>query len=128
MSTVFSLLPLLLTVPFYAALIKIASRVYRKSQLSWKHAFAFAALGIAVGLAGALLNLAAGGAVPELLGPALGAGIQIALAGWFLGPRAVAASGAPVAFKGGASIAAIAVAIAFLAAVAVSLLVPHGQA
>jgi hypothetical protein len=132
MSTFLTLLPALLIVPFYALLIKLASRLYRRSQVAWKHAFAFGALGMALGVCGTLVNLATGNVLPSVLAAALGIGVQVALGGWFLGPRAVAVSGAPVAFAGGAAIAAIAAVVslvfAVVVAVAVSALLPHGQA
>jgi hypothetical protein len=130
MTSALTLLPLLLTFVVYAAFVKLASRLYAKSQLAWKHAFAFGALGIAIGALGTVLNAFTGSALPAVLAAALGIGIQVALGGWFLGPRAFSASGAPVAFKGSAIIAAIAVvlglALGVLAVVVVPPPAPHG--
>lgn len=132
MTSALTLLPLLLTFVVYAAFVKLASRLYSKSQLAWKHAFAFGAIGMVIGVLGTLLNAFTGSALPLVLAAALGIGIQVALGGWFLGPRVFSASGAPVAFKGGAIIAAIAVviglALSVLVAVVVPALAPHGQA
>ena len=85
-----TLLPLLLAVAVYSAFVKVASRVYGKSQLAWKHAVAFSALGVAMGAVGALLNQASGKALPVVLAVLLSIGVQVALGGWFLGPRAFA--------------------------------------
>jgi len=132
MSSALTLLPLLLAVAVYSALVKVASRVYGKSHLAWKHAVSFSALGVVMGAVGALMNQATGKALPVVLAIVLGIGIQVALGGWFLGPRAVAPSGAPVSFKGGALIAAIAVVLGLvlgvLAANLLPALLPHGQA
>jgi hypothetical protein len=132
MSIVFTLLPLLLSVAVYAGLIKLASRLYRKSQLAWKHAFAFSAIGMVLGAVGTFLNLLTGSVLPTVLAAMAGIGLQVVLGGWFLGPRALGASGAPVTFNGGAAIAAIAVVfglvLGVLAAVVMPALIPHGQA
>jgi hypothetical protein len=132
MSTVLAILPLLLTVAAYAAFAKLASRIYRRSQLPWKHAFAFSALGVVLGALGSFVHLSVGALLPAVLAAVLGIGMQVALGGWFLGPRALALSGAPVSFKGGAAIAAIAAAFGLvfgvLGAVILPALMPHGQA
>ena len=132
MTSALTLLPLLLTFVVYAAFVKLASLLYGRSQLAWKHAFAFGAIGIVIGTLGTLLNALTGSALPLVLAAVLGVGVQVALGGWFLGPRVLSASGAPVAFKGGAIVAAIAVAIGLalgvLVAVVVPALAPHGQA
>lgn len=132
MSTLITFLPLLLTVPLYGALVKLASRIYHRSQLRWKHAFAFGALGMALGGLGSLLHKSTGAVLPALVVSVLSLSLQLALGGWFLGPRAMAASGSPVSFKGGAAIAAIAGAFGLTLGVLVSLVLPtllaHGQA
>ena len=124
MSTLASLLPLALTFVFFALLTKLAARLYRSSRLSWKHAFAFGALAVLVGGAGALLNYASGFVLGPFLGSILGVSVQLALGGWFLGPRAIAPTGAAVAFKGGALIAAIVFGIVFVIGVVAGVLVP----
>lgn len=132
MSTAFTILPLLLTVVLYAALVKLASRIYRGSQLSWKHAFAFGALGMVLGAVGSVLHVSLGAILPAVVAATLGIALQVTLGGWFLGPRALARSGTPVSFKGGAAIAAIAVAfgvvVGIVGAVVLPALLPHGQA
>lgn len=124
MSAVFSLLPLAFTFVLYAVLIKLAARLYRRSLLPWKHAFAFGALAMLVGGLGALLNYASGFVLGPLLSVLLGLAVQLALGGWYLGPRVLSLSGHPVAFKGGASIAAIGVGIVFALGVVAAVLVP----
>jgi len=124
MPAAFSLLPLALTAVLYAVLIKLAARLYRGSLLAWKHAFAFGALAMVVGGVGALLNFATGFILGPFLGMALGLTIQLALGGWYLGPRALASSGEAVAFKGGAAIAGIGVGMALAFGVLLAVLVP----
>ncbi|MFC3684669.1 hypothetical protein [Hydrogenophaga luteola] len=119
-----SLLPLLLICVFYALFIKLAARLYRGSRLSWKHAFAFGALVMLLGGAGAWLNQASGLPLGPLMGVVLSLALQLALGGWFLGPRALSENGKAVAFKGGALISAIAFGMVFALGVLAAILLP----
>jgi hypothetical protein len=124
MSAVLSLLPMALMCVLYALLIKLAARIYRRSILSWKHTFTFSVLALLVGGAGALLNYASNSILGPFLGAILGLAVQLALGGWYLGPRATAPTGTKVAFKGGAFIAAIAFGLVFTFAALTAVLVP----
>lgn len=124
MSSLFAILPLVLMFVFYALLIKLAAKTYRNSVLAWKHAFAFAALAMFVGIVGALLNRAAGLVLAPMLAVVLGFAIQLAIGGWYLGPRTRTSSGEPVAFKGGALVAAIAYGFVALIGIAAAVLLP----
>jgi hypothetical protein len=124
MSAALSLLPLALLFILYALLIKLAARIYRRSLLSWKHATVFGALAILVGGLGALVNYTSGSRLSPLLGVMLGLTVQLALGGWYLGPRALAPGGKAVAFKGGALIAAIGFGLVFAFGVVAAILVP----
>jgi len=123
-STALSLLPLAFTFVLYAVLIKLAARLYGSSLLPWKHAFAFGALAMLVGGIGALLNYASGFLLGPLLGVVLGLAVQLALGGWYLGPRAFAPTGEAVAFKGGALIAAIGLGVVFALGVVAAVVIP----
>lgn len=122
MSSALSLLPLALTFVLYALLIKLAARLYRGSLLAWRDAFAFGALAMLVGGIGTLLNFVSGFLLGPLLSIVLGLAIQLALAGWYLGPRVHARSGEAIAFKGGATIAAIGIGTLFAFGVALAVL------
>lgn len=124
MYEILSLLPLLLACVVYGLLVKLAARLYQGSRLSWKHAFAFGALVMLLGGAGALLNQASGLPLGPLMGVVLSLALQLALGGWFLGPRALAANGTAVAFKGGVLISAMAFAMVFALGVVAAVLVP----
>ncbi|WP_128003550.1 hypothetical protein [Piscinibacter defluvii] len=124
MSTILSLLPLALLFVFYALFVKLGAKLYKRSQLPWKHAFAFGAIAILVGGVGALLNFATGSNLGPVLAVVLGLVIQLALGGWYLGPRTIAPSGQAIEFKGGVAVAAIAYALVFLLGVVAAVLVP----
>lgn len=132
MTTFLSLLPLLFMFVLYALFIKLAAKTYRRSVLTWKHAFAFGALAIVVGGVGAFINRATNMVLGPALGIVLGFSIQLAIGGWYLGPRTKTSSGESVMFKGGALIAAIAfgfiVLLGIVAAILVPLFNPSGQA
>jgi hypothetical protein len=76
----------------YIACIKLAARLYRRTQLSWKHAAVFGVLLflvlLAVGTCVRWLNLVSGPVPSSLLDIATGLLAQLAVGGWFLGPRA----------------------------------------
>ncbi len=124
MSSVFSLLPLAFTFILYGLLVKLATKLYRGSQMSWQDAFSFGALAMLVGALGASLNFATGFLLSPKLSVILGVALQVALGGWFLGPRVIASSGEAVGSRGGAIVAAIAFAIAFALGVVAAVLVP----
>ena len=132
MSTVIAFLPLAFSFVLFALLTKFAARLYRSSKLSWKHAFAFGVLVMLVGGVGAFVNNFTGSFLGPLLGLFFGLALQLALGGWYLGPRAILTSGESIGFKGGALIAAMTFgaifAIGMLAAVIVPLLAGRGQA
>ena len=124
-------LPLLLAIALYAAFVKLAARIYRRSQLAWKHAFVFTLMCIVVAGLSKYLSMLTGHAFLAGLVAILGTGIQVALGAWFLGSRARTASGAPVLPRGGAIIAGMAVVgvliLAIIASVALPALLQRGQ-
>jgi hypothetical protein len=124
MFSLLALLPLVLMFVFYALLVKLAAKLYRRSLLQWRHAFAFGAIAMLVGVLGALLNRASGLILGPLLGFVLGLTIQLVLGGWYLGPRTFAPTGETIAFKGGVLVAAIAYGLAVTLAVVAAVLVP----
>lgn len=124
MSTLLMFVPLALTVVLLAVLVKLASRLYRSARVSWPHAFGFSALSMGVGVLGTVLNVVSGVALGPLISGVLGLGLNMAVGGWFLGPRALSATGEPVGFKGGAALAALALGIVFVLGVVAAVLVP----
>ncbi|MBW8720891.1 MAG: hypothetical protein JF626_03030 [Polaromonas sp.] len=124
------LVPAIFTILAYVACIKLAARLYRRSQLSWKHAAVFGValflVLLAVGACVRWLSLAvgAGPVSVSLLDIATGLLAQLALGAWFLGPRGTSAEGAPLGFKGGALLALIAYALVFSLSIAAAFLLP----
>ena len=124
MVAIFVLLQLALVVIFYAALTKLAARIFRRTQLSWKHAFVFGALATLIGTLGAVVNQGLGGVLPLPVALALGLGIQLCLGGWYLGTRARTGSGEPLAFKGGVLLSLVAYCIIFVVGVVAGVVIP----
>jgi hypothetical protein len=114
---VLSLIPLASLVVLYALLAKLAAWIFRRTALRWRHAFIFAAMLSLIGI----VNMAAGRAFPPIAQPVffvIAVSLQLALGGWFLGPRALSKDGKPIQFRGGVMLTLIMVAIAFVLAVA----------
>ncbi|SFU51783.1 hypothetical protein SAMN05216350_102323 [Polaromonas sp. YR568] len=122
------LLPTAFTIFAYVVCIKLAARLYRRTQLSWKHAAVFGVVLflvlLAVGTCVRALNLISEPVSAALLDIATGLLAQLAVGAWFLGPRARTATGAPVGFKGGALLALITYALVFFLSTAAALLLP----
>lgn len=95
------LLPLLLAPLLYALLTKAAAFIFRRTQLSWLHAFLFGVLVLIVGATGAFLNQMSGMLFPLPISVLLGFTVFMLLGGWYLGPRAKTAEGIALEFKGG---------------------------
>lgn len=119
-----TLLPLLLTPFFYGALIKLAALLYRRIQLSWKHAFLFGLLSMAVGGTMTFANIATGRVAPVPLVLLLSMSTQLALGGWYFKDRARMASGDPIGHVRGALLPVLAFALVFAVAAVAILLAP----
>lgn len=98
---IIQLLPLLLAPLLYALVTKLAAFIFRRTQLSWLHAFMFGVLVLIVGSAGAVLNQMAGMFLPIPISVLLGFSVLVLLGGWYLGSRAKTADGIALQFKGG---------------------------
>ena len=127
MSAILVLLPLFLVPFFYAALVKLAALLFRRTKLSWKHALLFGLMAFVVGVAGTLLNKATGSVLPLPLAALIGLSIQLALGGWYLGSRASTQQGAPLAFKGGVVLSLVAYLIVVIVGVIAAVVVPLMQ-
>ena len=127
MSAILILLPLLLVPFLYAALVKLAALVFRRTKLAWKHAFLFALLAFLVGVLGTLLNKATGSLLPLPLAALIALSIQLALGGWYLGSRATTQQGVPLAFKGGVILLLVAYVMVVVIGVAAAIVVPLMQ-
>ena len=128
MQQLVSLVTLAFTVLAYLACIKLAARLYRQSQLSWKHAAVFAValflVLFAVSACVRALNLTSDPVSASLLDIATGLLAQLTLGAWFLGPRAMTATGAPVGSKGGTLLALMCYALVFFLSITAAFLLP----
>lgn len=116
------LVPLVFTILAYVACIKLAARLFRRAQLSWKHALFFGAfLFVVLFVVGSLvrwLNPVPGPVLASVVFLAVDLAAQLAVGGWFLGPRATTTTGAPVRFTGGALLSLMAYGLVFFLSLA----------
>jgi hypothetical protein len=123
-----SLLPIAFTVSAYIVCVKLAARLFCQTQLSWKHAAVFGVtlflVLFAVGAGVRALNLVSDPVLASLLDLATGLLAQLALGGWYLGPRAWTSARTPVEFTGGALLALITYALVFSFSLAAAVLLP----
>jgi hypothetical protein len=124
MSIAFALLPLALVPCLYAALVKVAAFLFRRTQLRWSHALVYGFLALVVGAAGTLLNRVLGSPLPLPLALLGGLALQLTLGGWYFGPRATTATGASLEFKGGVLLSLVAYGLVFVLGVVVAVVVP----
>ena len=113
MSTLFTLFPLVLLTGVYAAVVKLAAFLFRRTRLKWKHAFVFGPSILVVGGGLAFLNQRSGGSVPLI--PAIPFGLVLlgVLGGWYFRFRATTSSGAQLGFKGGVLLGMVVYAMVF---------------
>lgn len=125
MNAILSLVPLLLVIPIYASVIKLAAFIYGKTKLAWKHSFVLSTIGMLLGAIFAILHFAFGFALHPIISALLGLGIQSFLGGWYLGSRARTQSDQPIRFKGGAILAAIAAGFLVILSLIIQFTVPR---
>jgi hypothetical protein len=122
------LVPLVFTILAYVVCIKLAARLFRRTQLSWKHALPFGVLlFVVLFVVGALvrwLNPVPGPVLASVVFLAVDLAAQLAVGGWFLGPRARTRAGAPVGFKGGLLLSLLAYGLVFILSIAATVAWP----
>lgn len=97
---------LFLPVAIFGGVVKLTSRVYRRTRISWKSAFVYGALVLLIA------NMASLGlriVLPIAAAQYAGLAVSIAVGAWFLASRAIDASGQPVGFERALPLSAIAV-------------------
>ena len=127
MSAFLMLVPLLLVPVFYALLVKFAAFLVRRTQLSWKNALVFGLLTLAVALVGALANRITGQLLPVFLVGLLGIAIQLAVGGWYLGPRATTSLGEQLGFGRGVVLSLATFGIVFVVGILLAVVLPAVQ-
>jgi len=120
MAIIPALLSLLLVVAMYAGFAKLATRLYRRTKLSWKSAFGFGALVSLLAVIATVLR----GVLPVVVVLTAGLALVVAVGAWFLASRATDASGQPVGFKAAAVLSAMAVGMAFAIGVVLAVVLP----
>jgi hypothetical protein len=116
--------PLLLTPLLYALFTKAAAFLFRRTQLSWLHAFLFGLLVVVVAGAGTVLKLASGFPLPMVASLLLGLAVPLLLGGWYLGLRARSVEGSALGFKGGLLLSLVAYGLVFAIGVVAAVLLP----
>jgi hypothetical protein len=114
MWSLLSLLPVLLTVLLLACLTKLSAVLLKRTQVSWRHSFAFGGIAVLVALVGKIILVVVPVQAPIFISIVLGCALQLAAGGWFFANRATTSVGTRVGVAGGAQLAAIAIGI-FLA-------------
>jgi hypothetical protein len=103
------LVPIAFTIFSYVVCVKLAARLYRRTQLSWKHALVFGlVLFLVLFAVGAAVRSLSAAMVPlhqSLLDLATGLVAQLGVGAWWLGSRARTMAGAPLESKRGALLA-----------------------
>ena len=120
MAIIPALLSLLVVIGMYAGFAKLAARLYRGAQLSWKSAFGFGVLVAPLSFLATFLS----GVLPVVAVLTAGLATVVAVGAWFFGPRALNGSGQPVGFKSAAVLSAMAVGMAFAVGVAITVVLP----
>ena len=122
------LVPIVFTILAYVACIKLAARLFQRTQLSWKHALLFGVLlFVVLFVVGGLLrwlNPVSGPVLASVVYLAVDLAAQLTVGGWFLGPRARTKAGMPVELKGGALLALISYALVFVLSLAATAVLP----
>jgi hypothetical protein len=124
MTTFLTILPLALVPLLFALLIKLAAFVLRRTVLSWRHAFTLGFLAFVIGGLGMAINFASGRVLPPLLTSLIGIAIQVALGGWYLGPRARTRDDQPVGFVRGMLLSLTYLGIVLVLSVLLAVLAP----
>ena len=120
MAIILALLSLILLVAIYAGFAKLAARLYRRTNLSWKSAFGYGGIATFIALVGTLLK----GTLPVATVLVAGLGLIVGSGGWFLASRATDSAGLPVGFKVAAVLSAFAVGVAVALGIALAVVLP----
>jgi hypothetical protein len=121
-ASLLSMVPLLLVPAVYAAFLKFSAFLFRRAQLSWRHAFVFGLLSLFVGAAFVFVKFIGASSPSFPIGLTLGTGSQLALGGWYLGGKARTKEGEPLKFVRGALLTLIFLIVAVLVGVVASVL------
>ncbi|MEO7887666.1 MAG: hypothetical protein ABI893_01330 [Polaromonas sp.] len=120
--------PTAFTIFSYVVCVKLAARLYRRTQLGWTHACVFAVvLFIVLFAVGAAVRSLGDNSDPinqSLADIASGLVAQLGLGAWLLGSRARTTAGAPLELKGGALLALMTYGLVFSLSFAAAIALP----
>ena len=128
MHTALSFLPLLLSIPLVAALLKGCAFVYKRTRVTWKRALLVSLAMMAAVFLGVLINLLIGGTLGQLLQVAIVLALYIAIGAVLLGPHCTLADGSRGSAKTRIEILATLVAFGIALSVLLSWVLPAGAA
>ncbi|MBC3860469.1 hypothetical protein H8K32_00005 [Undibacterium jejuense] len=106
--SIFSFLPILCMFAIYTSLVKLAAFLYKRTILSWKHAFIYTTGITVVSMSYAALTILTEHLIPVPVTILIGLAMQLGFGGWYLGSKAQAANNGTLGFKQGVWIAVIA--------------------
>ena len=99
--SIFSFLPIFCMFAIYTSLVKLAAFLYKKTILSWKHAFIYSAAFIIVSTCYAVLNIFTGHLIPVPVTILAALAMQLGFGAWYLGRKAQTANNGALGFKQG---------------------------
>lgn len=108
MTSLVTLIPLVFSVALMVSIVKLAARLYRRTQISWGKALIYVMLMIVGAATLGLLGKVSGVAPPLPLLVVVSVSFHTLLAGWYLGSRAQTMDGSQLTFPRGVVLALIA--------------------
>lgn len=92
---------------YYAALVKFSAFMFKRTKLSWKHAFVFSLMSVSTLLVMKSFIFITGFSPPDFIFLTFSLTFQMGLGGWYLGRKAESNRGLQIPFWNGAAIVAI---------------------
>ena len=91
----------------FAALVKFAALILRRTRVSWKHSFIYVLMIFGIMIVIRMLFLFIHFSLPIAVSIALAFMFHVAIGGWFFARRATSSKGDPVGWRGGALLSAV---------------------
>jgi hypothetical protein len=107
MNQILIIVPIALALCLFAASVKVAALILRRTRVSWKHSFIYTLMIFGIMIVARVLSLFVHISLPIAVPLALAFISQVAIGGWFFARRATSSSGDPVGWRGGAQLSAI---------------------
>ena len=107
MQHIASFVPLFLMIFVITGMFKLAARLMRRVQVSWKHCWMFALMLALVAILRAMAGLALSAVLPPLMAFVFGLAITALLGAWFFRNRASTAAGVLLGWSGALQLTAL---------------------